>query len=366
MVATMRPLVPPYIEALIPYPPGKPIEETEREYGVSGVIKLASNENPLGPSPLAVQAIEAEARKLNLYPDGSSYQIIHRLAEFMKVAPNQIFVGNGSNEIIELIVKTFTTPEDEGLLCKGSFLMYKLALQSQGRRFTEVPMKTDYGYDLEAMAERLGVRTRVVFLANPDNPTGTAFSRSDLERFLAKLSPECLVVLDEAYFEYVNWAEYPNGMDYLADMPNLIVLRTFSKIYGLAGIRLGYGIMQPQLSGYLHRTRMPFNLSSLAQAAGSAALDDLEHVRTTRETTLRGLRFLEQQLPALGAQVPKSHANFVFADFGRPAQPIYEQLLRRGVITRPLPNYGFPNALRISVGLSSQNERLVAALKQVL
>jgi len=366
MVSAIRPWVPPYIETLTPYPPGKPIEETEREYGISGVIKLASNENPLGPSPLAVQAIEAEARKLHLYPDGSSYHLINRLAEFLKVAPNQIFVGNGSNEIIELIVKTFTTPEDEGLLCSGSFLMYKLALQSHGRRFTEVPMKAGYRYDLEAMADRLGARTRVVFLANPDNPTGTAFGRSEWERFLSKVSPECLVVLDEAYFEYVNWAEYPNGMDYLAEMPNLVVLRTFSKIYGLAGIRLGYGIMQPQLTGYLHRTRMPFNLSSLAQAAGIAALDDLEHVRTTRETTLRGLKFLEQQLPALGAQVPKSHANFVFADFGRPAQPIYEQLLRRGVITRPLPGYGFPNALRISVGLSSHNERLLATLKQVL
>ncbi len=361
----MRPLVAPYIETLKPYPPGKPIEEAEREYGLKGVIKLASNENPLGPSPLAVKAIEAAARQLHLYPDGSSYHLIHRLASFLGVAPSEVFVGNGSNEIIELIVKTFTTPDDEGLLCKGSFLMYKLALQSHGRRFTEVPM-ADYRYDLEAMAAHFTARTRIVFLANPDNPTGTAFGRAELERFLSKVPPQCLVVLDEAYFEYVDWPEYPNGMDYFRKMPNLVVLRTFSKIYGLAGVRLGYGIMQSQLTGYLHRTRMPFNLSSLAQAGGIAALDDLEHVRTARETAIRGLQYLEQELPALGVQVPKSHANFVFAEFGRSAKPIYEQLLRKGIITRPLPSYGFPNALRISVGLGSQNERLVAALKQVL
>jgi histidinol-phosphate aminotransferase len=361
----MRPLVPPYIETLTPYPPGKPIEEAEREYGLKGVIKLASNENPLGPSPLAMKAIEAAIRRLHLYPDGSSYHLINRLAAFLGVAPTEVFVGNGSNEIIELIVKTFTTPEDEGLLCKGSFLMYKLALQSQGRPFIEVPM-ADYRYDLEAMAGHLGARTRVVFLANPDNPTGTAFGRGELERFLSRVPAECLVVLDEAYFEYVDWPEYPNGMDYFRQMPNLVVLRTFSKIYGLAGVRLGYGIMQSQLTGYLHRTRMPFNLSSLAQAGGIAALDDVEHVRTSRDTAIRGLQYLERELPALGVRVPKSHANFVFAEFDRPAQPIYEQLLRQGIITRPLRGYGFPNALRISVGLVSQNKRLVAALKQVL
>jgi histidinol-phosphate aminotransferase len=172
--------------------------------------------------------------------------------------------------------------------------------------------------------------------------------------------------LDEAYFEYVDWPQYPNGMDYFRKMPNLVVLRTFSKIYGLAGVRLGYGIMHSQLTGYLHRTRMPFNISSLAQAGGIAALDDLEHVRSARETAIRGLQYLEHELPALGLKVPQSHANFVFAEFGRSAKPIYEQLLRKGIITRPLPSYGFPNALRISVGLASQNERLVAALKQVL
>src|SRR5579871_4032780 len=264
----MRPLVAPYIETLKPYVPGKPIEETEREYGITGVIKLASNENPLGPSPLAIEALEAAARQVNLYPDGSSYYLVRRLAGFLNVEPNEVFVGHGSNEIIELLIRTFTVPEDEALLCKGSFMMYKVALQSHGRPFVEVPMRSGFRYDLEAMAARLTPKTRIVFLANPDNPTGTAFSRTELEKFLAVVPPTCLVVLDEAYFEYVNWADYPNGMDYFRKMPNLVVLRTYSKIYGLAGIRLGYGIMQAALTTYLHRTRMPFNLSSLAQAAG--------------------------------------------------------------------------------------------------
>src|SRR6266851_5664700 len=365
-VATMRPLVAPYIETLKPYTPGKPIEETEREYGITGVVKLASNENPLGPSPLAIEAIEAAARKVNLYPDGSSYSLIRRLAEFLGVQPSEVFVGHGSNEIIELMIRTFTTPEDEALLCKGSFLMYKVALQSHGRPFVEVPMQAGYRYDLAAMAARISPRTRLIFLANPDNPTGTAFSRTELERFLDKVPPGCFVVLDEAYFEYVDWPEYPNGMNYFRKVPNLVVLRTYSKIYGLAGVRLGYGIMQSQLTTYLNRTRLPFNLNSLAQAAGIAALDDTEHLRTTRETTHRGLRYLEEELPKLSLEVPHSHANFVFVGFGRPAAPIYEQLLRRGIITRPIPAYGFPDSLRISVGLRAQNEKLVAALKEIL
>ena len=362
----MRPLVPSHIETLKPYVPGKPIEETEREYGITGAIKLASNENPLGPSPLAIEAIRGAARRVNLYPDGSSYYLVQKLSSFLRVRPDELFLGNGSNEIIELLIRTFTTPEDEALICKGSFLMYKVALQSHGRDFAEVPMQAGYRYDLGAMADRITPRTRIIFLANPDNPTGTAFSRDQFESFLRRVPADCFVALDEAYFEYVDWPEYPNGMHYFHSQPNLIVLRTYSKIYGLAGIRLGYAIMQRHLTGYLNRTRLPFNLSSLAQAAGIAALDDVQHVKATRETTQRGLRYLESELRKLGLAVPQSHANFVFVDFGRPAGPIYEQLLRRGIITRPIPAYGFPNALRISVGLRAQNEKLIRALKDVL
>lgn len=362
----MRPLVPEWVESLKPYVPGKPIEEVEREYGVTNVVKLASNENPLGPSPLAIEALEVAARKVHLYPDGSSYYLVRRLAKHLNVEPSEVFVGSGSNEIIELIVRTFTTPEDETLLSAGSFMMYKVALQSHGRKFVEVPMQTGYRYDLEAMAARLTEKTRLVFLANPDNPTGTAFSKSELDAFLTRVGPETLVVLDEAYFEYVDWAEYPNGLDYFRKVPNLIVLRTYSKIYGLAGIRLGYGIMNAKMVGYLNRTKMPFNLTSLAQAAGIAALDDVEHLRTTRETTHRGLRYLEKALRDIGLDVPRSHANFVFVQLGRPSGPVNEQLLKRGIITRPVPGSGWPNALRISAGLQSQNERLVNALAEVM
>ncbi len=362
----MRPLVPEWVEQLKPYVPGKPIEEVEREYGVSNVIKLASNENPLGPSPLAIEAMEAAARKVHLYPDGSSYYLVRRLAQHLNVEASEVFVGSGSNEIIELIIRTFTTPEDETLLSAGSFVMYKTALQSHGRRFVEVPMQTGYRYDLPAMAQRLTPKTRLVFLANPDNPTGTAFSKSELDAFLAKVSSDTLVVLDEAYFEYVDWDEYPNGLDYFRKLPNLIVLRTYSKIYGLAGIRLGYGIMNPKLVSYLNRTKMPFNLTSIAQAAGIAALDDVEHLRTTRETTHRGLRYLEKELRAIGLDVPRSHANFVFVQLGRASGPVNEALLKRGIITRPVPGSGWPNALRISTGLQSQNERLVKALAEVM
>jgi histidinol-phosphate aminotransferase len=362
----MRALVPEWVESLKPYVPGKPIEETEREYNVTNVIKLASNENPLGPSPLAMEAMEAALRKVNLYPDGSSYYLVRRLARHLEVEPGEVFVGSGSNEIIELIIRTFTTPDDESLLSAGSFMMYKVALQSHGRRFVEVPMQAGYRYDLEAMARALKPSTRLVFLANPDNPTSTAFSKRELDAFLAKVTPQTLVVLDEAYFEYVDWDEYPNGLDYYQELPNLIVLRTYSKIYGLAGVRLGYGVMNAKLVGYLNRTKMPFNLSSMAQAAGLAALDDLEHVRTTREIAHRGLRYLERELNALGIDVPKSHANFVFVNLKSNAQPVYEQLLRRGIITRPVPGSGWPNALRISAGLQSQNERLVKALGEVL
>ena len=216
------------------------------------------------------------------------------------------------------------------------------------------------------MAAKLTRKTRLVFLANPDNPTSTAFSRAELEAFFAKVPEDTLVALDEAYFEYANWSEYPNGLDYLARMPNLVVMRTYSKIYGLAGIRLGYGLMHPRLVAYLNRTKMPFNVTSVAQAAGIAALDDLEHLRTTQKTTWRGLRYLETELRKMGLPVPDSHANFVFVDLGRPSGPVYEAMLKKGVIVRPVPMSGWPNAVRITAGLMPQNERAIAALREVL
>ncbi|MGA9520518.1 MAG: histidinol-phosphate transaminase [Myxococcaceae bacterium] len=362
----MRPLVPPFIESLQPYVPGKPIAETEREYGISDVIKLASNENPLGPSPKAVEAMKQALAESHIYPDAASYYLVQALAKHLGVEPKQVMVGSGSNEIIELLIRTFVTPEDEALLCKGSFLMYKVSLQAHGRPFREVPMKPGFRYDLEAMAKAITSKTRVIFLANPDNPTGTAFGRAELDAFLKAVPEDCLVIHDEAYFEFCDLPDYPNGVELAQRYPNVVALRTFAKAYGIAAARVGYGVMNPALVSYMNRTRMPFHLTTIAQAGAIAALEDAEHVRRTVELTRRGLRYLEAELPKLGVEVPRSHTNFVFCDFKKPAAPIYEGLLRMGIITRPVPGYGFPNALRITVGLDEHNERLVTALKEIL
>jgi histidinol-phosphate aminotransferase len=362
----MRPLVQPYVESLKPYVPGKPAADALRETGLREVVKLASNENPLGPSPRAVEAMRRAAAESHLYPEGSSRDLTRAVARSIGVDPGTVFVGSGSNEVIELLIRTFTAHDDEALLCQGSFLMYKVSLQAHGRRFREVPMAPGFRYDLPAMARALSPGTRMVFLANPDNPTGTAFGRTELEAFLPRVPEDCLVVLDEAYFEFVDWEEYPDGVQLLARWPNLVVLRTFSKIHGLASLRLGYGVMRPELVGYLHRTRMPFNVSGLAQAAGLAALEDPDHVRRTRELNLAELPKVRSELLALGLTVPESHGNFVFVDLGRPAAPVAEALLARGVIVRPVPGYGFPQALRISVGLPAWNARMLAALREVL
>jgi histidinol-phosphate aminotransferase len=360
----MRPLVPPYIETLKPYVPGKPIEETEREYGLKGVIKLASNENPLGPSPKAIEAMKASAQKVHLYPDASSFHLVRKVAAHLGVKPEEVVLGSGSNELIELLIRTFTTPEDEVLLCQGSFPAYRISTQAHGRPFSEVPMRAGHRYDLEAMARAITPRTRLVFIANPDNPTGTTFGRREWEAFLAQVPGHVLVVHDEAYFEFVDWPEYFSGVEYFRKHPNVVALRTFSKIYGLAGIRLGYGIMDVRMAAYLQRTRMPFNLTVTAQLAGLAALEDVEHVRRTRENNLQGLRYYQAELPKLGARLAESHANFVLADFGRPAAELNERLLRRGIIVRPQGAY--PTSLRISVGTPEENERCVAALKECL
>lgn len=360
----MRPLVQPYIETLKAYVPGKPIEETEREYGLKGVIKLASNENPLGPSPRAVEAMQQAARSVHLYPDAASFTLVRKLSQHLGVKPEELVLGSGSNELIELLIRTFTTAEDEILLAQGSFPAYRISAQAHGRPFVEVPMKAGHRYDLPAMARAVTPRTRMVFLANPDNPTGTAFSRSEFEAFLAAVPKELLVVYDEAYFEFVDWKEYASGLEYFRTHPNVIALRTFSKIYGLAGVRLGYGVMDAKLAGYVQRGRMPFNLTNLAQAAGVAALDDAEHVRRTRENNLEGRGYYEAELPKLGVTLTQSHANFVLADVHRPAGEVYEQLLRKGVIVRP--SNGYPTCLRISVGTREENQRCVAALKEIL
>jgi len=360
-------LVPPYVASLTPYVPGKPIEEVEREYGVTGVAKLASNENPLGPSPRAAESARAAVAQVNLYPDGSAFTLHRALAAHYQVTPDEVFVGNGSNELIELLVRTFVLDGEEVLASAQSFVAYKLAACAHGRTFMEAPMKARFHYDLEALKKLLTRKTKVVFLANPDNPTGTWFAERDLLPLLDAAPKDTLVVLDEAYAEYVEASGYQDSLALRKKYPNLVVLRTFSKIYGLAGLRVGYGLARPDLVEYLDRVRAPFNVNHVAQAAAAAALADVDHVARSRALVLEQRPVLATGLLELGATVVPSQGNFLLADFpGRPAKALFEDLLREGVVVRPLAGYGFPNAQRITVGLAAENQKCLAALRRVL
>ena len=361
------PLVPPYVASLQPYVPGKPIEEVEREYGVKDVAKLASNENALGPSPKALAAAREACARANLYPDGSAFLLKNALAAKHSVTPAEVFVGNGSNELIELLVRTFVLEGEEVLTSAQSFIAYKLATQAQGRRLVEAPMKERFFYDIDALLKLMNRRTKLVFLANPDNPTGTWFSEKDLVRFLDAAPKDTLVVLDEAYVEFVDAPGFQDSLVLRKKYPNLVVLRTFSKIYGLAGLRLGYGLARPDLVEYVERVRAPFNVNLVAQAAGAAALSDDEHVEKSRSLVRTERPWLAAWLAGLGATVAPSQANFVLADLpGRPGKDLFEGLLREGVVVRPLVGYGFPTAQRITVGRRPENEKFLAALRKVL
>ncbi|HTN53131.1 MAG TPA: histidinol-phosphate transaminase [Anaeromyxobacter sp.] len=360
-------LVPPYVASLTPYVPGKPIEEVEREYGVHDVAKLASNENALGPSPRAVAAAREACAKVNLYPDGSAYLLRNALAARLGVAPAEVAVGNGSNELIELLVRTFVLDGEEVLTSAQSFIAYKLAANAHGRTLVEAPMKARFHYDLEALKKLLSRKTKVVFLANPDNPTGTWFTERELVPFLDAVPKDTLVVLDEAYVEFVDAPGFQDSLALRKKYANLVVLRTFSKIYGLAGLRLGYAMARPEVVEYLDRVRAPFNVSLVAQAAGAAALVDEEHLARSRALVREERPFLAEGLAALGATVVPSQANFVLADFpGRPGKALFEDLLREGVVVRPMGGYGFPTAQRITVGLRRENEKCLGALRKVL
>ena len=361
------PLVPAHVASLSPYVPGKPIEEVEREYGISGVAKLASNENVLGPSPKAIAAARDAVERVNLYPDGSAFLLRNAIAARYGVGRDEVFVGNGSNELIELMVRTFVLDGEEVLTSAQTFVAYRLAAQAHGRTLVEAPMRARFHYDLEALRKLLSRRTKVVFLANPDNPTGTCFPEGDLVAFLDAVPRETLVVLDEAYLEFVEGAGYQDALALRRKYANLVVLRTFSKIHGLAGLRLGYGFARPEIVEYVDRVRPPFNVNLVAQAAGVAALGDEAHVARSRELVLGERPFLVDGLRALGAQPVPSEGNFVLADFpGRPAKDLFEALLRLGVVVRPMHGYGFPTAQRITVGRRADNERCLAALSQAL
>ncbi len=356
-------LVRPWLHGLEPYPPGKPIDELEREYGVTDSIKLASNENPLGPSPKALAALQGAVAEVHRYPDGGCYHLKRALARALRVSPESLIFGNGSNELIELIVRTFLHAGEEAVMADQAFVIYRMLVQAQGGKGLIVPLR-NYTHDLEAMAEAITPATRLIFLANPNNPTGTIFFRDAWQEFLAAVPPDVVVVMDEAYAEYVEDPRYPDALDDVGGERLLIVLRTFSKIYGLAGLRVGYGVAHPAIIDLLNRLRAPFNVNTLAQVAALAALDDHEHVQRTRQVNREGMAYLREAFTALGLECVPSWANFILVRVGNAAR-LYDALLRLGVIVRPVSVYGFPEHVRVTVGTRAENERLVNALTRV-
>jgi histidinol-phosphate aminotransferase len=363
----MKPCAPEHIASITPYPPGKPIEELEREYGISGSIKLASNENPLGPSPKAIEAINAALSKLNRYPDGSGFYLRRKLAEKYGIPFDGIMLGNGSNELIELVIRAFMTPGDEVIMPEPSFLLYRLVVQWMGGKPVAVPLKADLKIDLEKIAEAVTPRTRAIFLTNPNNPTGTVIAKIDFDAFLSSVPSNLIIVLDEAYIEFNKNPDTPSGFDYIDRQgPSVLSLRTFSKAYGLAGLRIGFGTMDPDIAGYLNRVRQPFNTGSLAQAAALAALDDQEFLDRTQQTIWSGLQYLYGELDKMGLKYVPSEANFFLIEVGCEAKNLFEAMLRRGVIVRSMASYGMQRFIRINAGLAGENERFIRTLGQAL
>jgi histidinol-phosphate aminotransferase len=356
--------VPEYIRALVPYQPGKPIEEVEREYGISNSIKLASNENPLGPSTRAIAAIRDKLDQLHLYPDGDCFYLKSALANKLGIDAERLIFGNGSNELIELAVRTFMRPGDEAVMARQAFLVYPLIVQAIGGVGKVVSLK-NFTHDLSAIGEAISPRTRIVLLANPNNPTGTIYRRDEWERFLQQVPANVLIIVDEAYFEYVRDTDYPDSLKYHADGKTLLTLRTFSKLYGLAGLRIGYGIAPREIADLLHRVRQPFNVNAVAQWAALAALEDHEHVQRSLEVNRQGIEYLAKEIARLGLEQVPSQANFILVRVGNGNQ-VFQQLLAQGVIVRPMAAYEFPEYVRITVGTTEQNRRCIEALERSL
>lgn len=353
------------ILSLIPYPPGKPIEELTREYGIQDVIKLASNENPLGPSPLAVKAIRKNLSQLHRYPDGSGYYLKQSLSRVLGVPPEQILLGNGSNEIIELALKTFLKPGFEVISPVPSFLVYEKAVQAMGGKNILVPLKR-FTIDLEAMADRIGPRTEIIIINNPNNPTGTIIKKKEWDRFLSNVPDRILILLDEAYIDFVEDRDCPKGLDYIDSGKNLIVFRTFSKAYGLAGLRIGYGLARPDLADYINRVRQPFNVNSLAQAGALGALRDQTFYEKTLTLVRAGKKTIELGLSQMGLSFVPSQTNYILIKVPQKAQEVYEAMLKKGVIIRSMKSYGLEDYIRVNIGLPEENRRFLRALKQVL
>ncbi len=354
-----------HIARLRPYVPGKPIEEVQREFGLSDVIKLASNENPLGPSPRALEALAKAAAGIALYPEGSAPTLRRAVAEFQGMPENTLVFGNGSDEVLHLLALSFLSPCDEIVQGDPSFSMYEIYAAQCNAVPVKVPLK-NFTHDLGAMADAVTDKTRLLYIANPNNPTGTLVRRTEVTRLLDRLPPRVLLVLDEAYDEYVSDPEKPDLRPLILEGRNVAILHTFSKAYGLAGLRVGYGIMRPEIAEVLNRVRSPFNVSIPAQAAAAAALVDTEHVRQTVALNAEGLCCFYDEFERLGLAYVPSAGNFVLVDVGRDSRGVFEKLQQKGVIVRAAYGMGLPNHIRVSTGTMAQNQRFIAALKDVL
>ena len=349
------------IESLVPYVPGKPIEELERELGIPKAIKLASNENPLGPSPKALAVLAEAAVSLNRYPDGGAQRLRAVLAERHKLTPDHVILGNGSDEILGFLARAFLAPGDEAVMADQTFIIYKMEVGAAHGVPVVVPLRA-WRHDLPAMAEAVTGKTRLVFVCNPNNPTGTMVDAAEVNVFMSRVPDDVIVVFDETYYEYVRDRNFPDTLSFVKGNRNTIVLRTFSKIYGLAGLRIGYGLTTPEIAGYLNRVRPPFNANTLAQRAALAALDDEEHVVESRSMNQAEMAAVEAGLAQLGLKPVPSQANFLYFDVGRDGREVFQALLRQGVIVRHIQE----RMLRVTLGLPEENRRFLQALTQVL
>ena len=350
--------IPEHIKSIKPYVPGKPIEELERELGISNSVKLASNENSAGPSPLAVKELRKGLSELNRYPDGSCYYLGNSLSNHLNISSDNIIFGNGSNEIIELAVRTLMGHGDAAIMAQPTFVVYSLIVQAVQGRSIIVPLK-EQRHDLEAMASRVTKNTRIIFIANPNNPTGTMNTDQELSALIKRIPKGVLIVIDEAYCEYVTSSDYADSMKYLRQGKDILILRTFSKIYGLAGLRIGYGIGSKSLIKEMNRVRQPFNVNTLAQKAAMVALTDEKHIKRSIKINEQGKKFLYRELEKMDIDFVPTEANFIFVPLKiNIAQKVYTSLLQKGVIVRPMG----PKALRLTIGLPEENKRLIEAL----
>ncbi len=359
-------IAPAYIRAIAPYVPGKPTAELARELGLeeAGIVKLASNENPLGVSPKAAQAMRAVLDGLARYPDGNGFDLKQALSRHFDIGMDGIVLGNGSNDVLELAARSFLAPGSSAVYSQHAFAVYSLAVQAMGAQGIAVPAR-EFGHDLPAMARAVRPDTRLLFIANPNNPTGTFIDGATLEAFIAQLPPEVLIVLDEAYNEYLEAQFRYDGIGWLKKYPNLVITRTFSKVYGLAGLRVGYALAAPGVADLMNRVRQPFNVNSLSLVAAAAALGDEVFVRDSHELNRRGMRQIVAGLQQLTLDYIPSYGNFItFKVAG--AAAVFQKLLQSGVIVRPLANYGMPDHLRVSIGLESENARFLEVLRQAL